>query len=282
MLQTTLLAYSTCANRRRANAAEIAQPPRVSIIIPVLNESKGIKDCLDYLNTQLVPPAYEVIVVDGGSSDDTVKVVKSVKKARVVKSGRGRGRQMNAGADKARGDYLVFVHSDSRPPRDLIALIRKTLKDDKVVLGGFFTSIEYKGSVLWPTTIHHFIKTCYAPLIFMPGTSFFKGMRCLFGDQSMFCRKSQFDKVGGFKAELPIMEDADLCLKMHKDARSDGKSGRIVQLNAVNRTSGRRIGQWGSLKATYIQFRIALAWWLGATPEHLHELYHKIYTDAFR
>ncbi len=272
----------------------------VSIIVPALNEANGIADTLNYLNS-LQPPAAEIIVVDGGSTDNTVNLAKKAG-AKVVRSKRGRARQMNEGAKKATttattpsaaakfknreeknvDSILMFVHSDSRPPLDAILRARKTLADPRIVLGGFFTSIEHDGKILLFTTFHQFISTYYAPLLFAP-VGFTRGLKCMFGDQSLFCRAADFKRVGGFDSTLPIMEDADLCVRLHREGLESGKPGREVQLNTcVNRTSGRRIAPWGNWQTTKIQFKLALAWWRGASGEAMWEMYDTWYTDAYR
>lgn len=152
----------------------------VSIIVPTLNEANGITETLTYLNT-LSPAAAEIIVVDGGSRDNTVDLAKKTGAAKVVRSKRGRGTQMNQGAKKAKivtgnkdsksnnenstDSILMFVHSDSRPPQDAVLRARKTLADPRIVLGGFFTTIEHHGKVLLFMTFHQFISTYYAPLL---------------------------------------------------------------------------------------------------------------------
>ena len=88
------------------------------------------------------------------------------------------------------------------------------------------------------------------------------------GDQVQFCRQKDFKAVGGFNPELIIMEDADLCIRMHMEARGDGRRGRVKMLPSLVQTSGRRINSWGPLRSTWIQFRIALQWYLGEAEPH--------------
>lgn len=276
-----LATIGTVQKQKHKSLRAIDTTTPVSIIVPALNESKGISDAIAYLRS-LDPGAAEIIVADGGSTDATARLARKAG-AKVVRTRRGRARQMNTGAEavKKKDGIFLFVHSDSRPPRDAVALVRVALSDPGIILGGFRTSIESDGDVLRFPTFHLFIKTYYAPLIFAP-LQFIGGLRCMFGDQSLFCRAKDFWRIGGFDSRLPIMEDADLCVRMHKERVANGKLGKEVQLHAVNRTSGRRIGEWGNFKSTMIQARVALAWWLGATPEELWNIYDKLYTDAFR
>lgn len=192
---------------------------------------------------------------------------------------------MNTAAKIAKGDVLMFVHADSKPPSDAVKHVWRVLNvDPGIVLGAFFTVIEnpHTKKPMYFSTFHNFIKTYYAPLLFKP-LSFLRGMRCCFGDQTLFCRKKDFERVGGYDDDLPIMEDADLCTRLHEHGREDGKYGREVQiLSAVNRTSGRRIHHWGNLKATLIQFYLGLRWFCGASAEELWNDYDRIYTDLYR
>jgi rSAM/selenodomain-associated transferase 2 len=252
----------------------------VSVIVPALNESKCIEEAVRHLR-RLSPAACEVIVVDGGSGDGTTALARRAG-ARAVRAPRGRAAQMNAGAAAASGDLLLFVHADSRPPADAVAAARRALGDPRVVLGGFSTLIQHRGRTLWFSTAHNWLSTYYAPLLFDPA-GFARGLRCLFGDQTLFCRAADFRRAGGFDGALPIMEDADLCIRLHERGRVDGRRGREVQLRgAANRTSGRRIAPWGNLRATAVQVRLALAWRWGASPAELRQLYDALYTDAFR
>lgn len=289
---------------------------RVTIIIPVLNEASSIVATLEQLR-QLQPAAAELIVVDGGSTDGTAKLVrKSGLADKVLSSGRGRAVQMNAGAAAATGDLLCFLHADTQPPADLVAVMRQELRDPQTVLAGFVPSIEVPGRRRWLLSFHNFISTYYAPLLFRP-LSYLQGLRNLFGDQTMFCRACDFQAVGGFDDKWAIMEDTDLCVRMHEAGpcshqhtatasvglqqgqrpcqqqrrRAPGSSvqlwlqprGRVKQvLHRVSRTSGRRLDAWGPLRATYIHVVIGASWYFRRDPVQLAELYNRLYTDAFR
>ena len=285
-------------NKRKAKTTIATDTTPVFVIVPTLNESKTITSTIHHLKNTLHPPPTRIIVVDGGSVDNTVVLAKSAGADTVINlRKRGRGRQQNAGARAATpgrhtstasnsrsSSILMFVHADSRPPATAVTIARRVLSDPNTVLGGFFTLIEHEnGRPLVFTTLHNFISTYYAPFLFSPRAAL-GGLKCMFGDQSIFCRSEDFWRVGGFDDTLPIMEDADLCVRMHHGGLGSGRPGREVQVvSAVNRTSGRRIGSWGNVKATYIQFRIALAWWMGSkSAEELWDLYDRLYTDTFR
>jgi rSAM/selenodomain-associated transferase 2 len=248
---------------------------RVSIVIPTLNEAECLGRTLRQLSL-LNPPAWEVLVVDGGSEDETIAIAQSIFEtfpttttARVIPTvGRGRSVQMNQGAKAATGENLCFLHADTLVPDDLVAVIARTLIDKSVAGGGFISLMAGSETTRWGVSLHNYLKTYYAPLIFRPYL-FLKGLRLLFGDQVIFCRHGDFGKVGGFDSALPIMEDADLCLKLVR-------LGRIRLVNRIVQSSDRRVARWGSLKATAIYMYIGFLWGLGVPASYLKKFYEEI------
>lgn len=239
----------------------------ISIIIPTLNESSCLRRTLRLLSL-LDPPAYEVLVVDGGSEDETIAI--AIKEGAHVLNSKERGRavQMNQGAEVATGKILCFLHADTSVPDDLLAVIEQTLADQTVAAGGFISLMVGSQTTRWGVSLHNYLKTYYAPLIFRPYL-FFKGLRLLFGDQVMFCRRNDFWDYGGFNAALPILEEADLCLKLVQ-------RGRICQVNRIVQSSDRRVARWGSLKATALYLYIGFLWGIGVSPTYLKQFYEDI------
>jgi len=187
----------------------------------------------------------------------------------VMAKQRGRAVQMNLGARLATGDILCFLHGDTLVPDDLIKLIRMTLVNPKIACGGFVSVMTGLQTTCWGITLHNSLKTHYAPLLFRPHRYFGDGLRILFGDQVMFCRQTDFWNCGGFNASLPIMEDADLCLKL-------SKLGRIYQVNRVVQCSDRRVVKWGILKANFIYFLIGFSWGFGIPASRLKRFYEDV------
>ena len=298
--------------RRKSNARRQMPSCRVGVVMPVLNESEAIERSLSALLTAS-PRVDAVVVVDGGSKDDTLeRVRRTARKTRDgtrvhILRGRaaGRGRQMNAGAalllrmwgadnagngDEAnrrrrgavRTSLVGFVHADTVVPNDVVELAREPLlSDESTVCVGFKTVIGSYRLV----SLHNTLKTFYIPALLRP-IAFSRGLRLLFGDQCMFMRLRDFGAVGGFDATHQIMEDADMCLRLHGIERacesrrigSRRRKGRIRLLDGSVYTSGRRIDHLGgALHATAVHFIVALSWFWGVSPEKLKELYEGMY-----
>lgn len=239
----------------------------VSIIIPTLNEANYLGRTLRQLSI-LDPPAWEVLVVDGGSEDETVAVAQKHGACVSISNHCGRSVQMNQGAETATGEVLCFLHADTWVPDDIVAVIAQTLADRTVACGGFISLMAGDNTTRWGVSLHNYLKTYYAPLLFRPHL-FFKGLRLLFGDQVIFCRRTDFWECGGFDSALPILEDGDLCLKLVR-------RGRIRLVNRIVQSSDRRVARWGSLKATAIYLYIGLMWGFGVSATYLKQFYEDI------
>lgn len=244
----------------------------VSIIIPTLNEGRCLARTLRHL-TILEPPAKEIIIVDGGSTDDTVaiahsKIAQSANVTLIYSPQSKRALQMNLGAEQATGDMLCFLHGDTLVPDDLNAVIATTLENPKVAGGGFI-SVMAGETTRWGTSLHNSLKTYYAPMLFRPRLFFQKGLRLLFGDQVIFCRRQDFIDCGGFDSALSIMEEADLCIKLTQ-------KGRIRQVNRIVQSSDRRVAKWGPLKANFIYLSIGFLWGVGVSADRLKRFYEEV------
>lgn len=223
--------------------------PRISIIIPTFNEAANlVKTLASTKNASDV----EVIVVDGGSNDETVRVARSWG-ARVLTSAPGRARQMNAGATRATGDVLLFLHGDTRLPRGFDNHVRKILARPHTVAGAFQLRID--GQVPGLRIAERLVNLRS------------RRLQLPYGDQSIFLRADLFREMGGFP-DMPIMEDFELIRRLRR-------RGRIVIAPVPVLTSARRWENLGILRTTLINYAIPLAYYLGASPSRLARWYHR-------
>lgn len=251
---------------------------RISIIIPTVNEERALPRIFRQLR-QLYPAPDEIILVDGGSNDQTISLIENEMTAllrdglpvfRLIRSPIARrSYQMNAGVEAATGDYLCFLHADTALPDDALMVVEQTLANPKLAAGGFISIMRGPLRTCWITSFHNFIKTYYAPLFFRPYLFFARGARLLFGDQAIFCRREQFLACGGYADDLPIMEEADMLLRLVQ-------YGRIRQVNRVVESSDRRVAKWGFWRANALFLYVGILWGVGYSAEKLKQLYEDI------
>ena len=225
----------------------------VSIVIPMLDEAAALPRLIRVL-ASLDPAPLEILAVDGGSRDDSVAIAEAAG-WRVIRSPAGRGIQVNTGVAAAAAPVVCVLHADTLPPDDMIAVIARVMADPRNALAGF-TPLIAGETTRWGTSFHNWIKTWYAPLLVRPHL-FLRGVRLLFGDHAMFFRRADFLAVDGCDPGLPVMEEADLCIKL-------ARLGRVRLINRVVHTSDRRIAAWGPLKANWIYFKVGILWAFGA------------------
>src|SRR5207247_4037988 len=192
-----------------------------SIIVPVFNEAPLIRPFLQHLRERA--PGAEIIVADGGSTDDTAELAADLCD-RLVQSQRSRANQMNSGADAARGEILWFVHADAELPLECLDEIARIMHDSKVA-GGYFRIRLPRGLVYRLTdSFAH-----YAGILLR--------MRC--GDHGIFCRRAAFIDIGGFPA-VPIMEDVEFFRRLDGNGRVKYVDRRIAvsprRYEAIGRT----------------------------------------------
>jgi rSAM/selenodomain-associated transferase 2 len=219
----------------------------ISVIVPALNEEHVIAANIEALKC-LAP--YEIIVVDGGSDDGTRDIC-ARSGVTVLSSGRGRARQMNLGAEQARGDVLLFLHADTRLPASALSDIAESLGDSRYVGGRF--DIELDGERWMLKVIGRMIS--YRSRISRVGT----------GDQAIFVRRDIFQRMGGY-LDVPLMEDIALC-------RALKRRGKIACLRSRVITSARRWendGVWRTIVRIWILKLLYLA---GVSPSRLKRFY---------
>ena len=239
-------------------------PHNLSVIIPTFNEQKALPDVLKQLR-KVLNKDDEVIIIDGGSTDATAAIILAHDFQFLKSNKKGRAAQMDFGARQAKGEYLCFLHADTIPPHDLKRKVKTTLSNQKVVLAGF-TCIMKGKKTQWLMSALNYLKTYLLPLIYRPYAFLFNGLRLVFGDQLMFCRKSDYLASGGFNPKCLIMEEAELCLKMNE-------LGSIKQIKDRVYSSDRRVQKLGPTKALYIYISIAIGWAFGVSTEKLSARY---------
>lgn len=219
----------------------------LSIIVPVLNEAEGLPGHLAAL-APLRRRGCEVIVVDGGSDDASADLARPLADA-VVAAPRGRAPQMNAGAAAARGEWLLFLHADTRLPENADGLIAQALDGGKA-WGCFDVAIEGPPGLALVARLMNW--------------------RCRLtgiatGDQAIFVTRSAFDAVGRYP-DIALMEDIAI-------SKGLKRLGRPACLRERAVTSGRRWQRHGPVRTVLLMWRLRAAYALGADPDRLARRY---------
>lgn len=235
---------------RQSKLAPSAQVPRIAVIVPALDEGEGIADTL---RSARDPAVAELIVVDGGSADDTVARATPLAD-RVLVAPRGRASQMNAGAraSRADADVLLFLHADTLLPSGFGALVLQAI-DDGAVAGRF--DVVLRGT--------HPLLRVVATM--MNARSRLTGIST--GDQAIFVRRDVFERLGGYAA-IPLMEDVELTTRLKR-------AGRLAALRLRVSTSGRRWEEHGVVRTIVLMWLLRLAYACGVPADRLARRYRR-------
>jgi len=220
---------------------------QISVIVPVLNEAAVVGDTLRRARQ---PGVVEILVVDGGSTDQTATVAADLAD-RVLHSAPGRARQMNVAAAVARGEILLFLHADTLVPDGYAHAILDALHDTEVVGGRFDLHLAPSSPLLWLT----------AELINLRS----RLSRIATGDQGIFIRRQVFERLGGY-ADIPLMEDLDLSRRMKR-------AGRLACLRQRLTTSSRRWRQNGVVRTILLMWTLRFLYTCGVSPVTLKRVY---------
>ena len=221
----------------------------VTIIIPTYNEAETIPRLLDRLVREDV---YEIIIVDGHSSDRTEEIARKYPVA-LMKAPRNRARQLNEGAKAASGDILLFLHADCTLGGKALNAISKAVGEG--FAGGCLSQrIDSK--------------SCIYRIIELSGNLRARIFRIFYGDQAIFATRDVFDRIGGFD-EVELFEDVMFSKKMKK-------SGKTCILNQHVHSSARRWQKQGICRATVINWLVSVGFLLGVSPHHMKKIYHDI------
>jgi rSAM/selenodomain-associated transferase 2 len=221
-------------------------PPVVTLVIPVLFDADAASSLLARLSPT---PDVEIIVVDGDADGRLDPLVAAHGAARLQRSDAGRGRQMNAGARDANGEWLLFLHADSTLPGGWLAAIAGL---ESEVIGGWFQfALDDRA---WQARVVERLTAWRVSWLGLP-----------YGDQGVFVRRRVFDQLGGFR-EWPLMEDVDFVRRLVR-------AGRVTSLPLRLATSSRRWRRDGWFRRSWKNLALVALFFLGVPPARLARWY---------
>ena len=221
----------------------------ISVIIPVLNEAKILDQSLARLTPQL--KGHELIIVDGGSTDETLLIAKRYGQA--ISSEGGRARQSNAGAATARGDILLFLHAD-------VWLDAGAIEGVEIAISAGYVGGAFKQRIEEDHPLYRLIEHA--------ANFRAKWLRIFYGDGGIFVRRTHFDCIGGFP-DIPIMEEVGFSRQLRR-------RGTVTLVEPGIHISARRWQKNGILRTTLTNWLITLLYLLRVPPTHLAKLYRHI------
>ena len=227
----------------------LADDMRTSVVIPVLNEAEVMKKAIA---KAWAAGAFEVIVADGGSRDNTAEFVRQ-SDAKLVIGESGRGQQMNLGAAQATGEILLFLHADTWLADKAIDQLNVAMSQSDSVGGGFHQALNSSRMVYRMIEAGNAFRARY--------------QRLVYGDQGIFVRRSVFEQLGGF-AEIPLMEDFDFSQRCFVDSAP-------LLLEGPIHVDVRRWERLGVMRTTINNWKIAKAWRQGVGAEELYRRYYR-------
>ncbi len=224
---------------------------RISVIIPVYNEEKRINQTIGNLCSGNFNEKFEIIVPDGNPKGNTIKAIRDRRVIKIL-SPKGRGIQMNRGAQIAKGQILLFLHADTSIPFEGLKIISEKCKDGEIVGGAFDLNIDSPKKIF---RIMEKISSIRSRITKIP-----------YGDQAIFIKRENFFQIGGFK-NIPLMEDVDLM------RRVKNKGMKIIFPSCPVVTSARRWKKEGIVHATLRNWVILMLYFAGQSPSSLEKFY---------
>ena len=233
----------------------------VSIIVPILNEANNLPHLFTHI-AGLNPSLQQIILVDGGSNDDSFewaqKFIADLNNSnqsainwQVVKSQAGRARQMNKGASLATSDILLFLHADTELPTHVVADIQTAMQ--KSEWGRFNVKLNSRQPMLW--VVSHMINlrsrlTSIAT-----------------GDQAIFITRKLFEQVGGYPQQA-LMEDVELCKQLKAKSKPACLKTKVI-------TSARRWEQHGTCRTILLMWQLRFDYWRGVSADNIKARFYK-------
>jgi len=243
-----------------------AVPITLSIVIPLLNEADNLPKLMGHL-AHLNPAPYQVILVDGGSTDNSVAIAKELIESlidsspsvingqvidwQVIESAAGRALQMNAGAELAMGDVLLCLHADTQLPNHAIADITSAVR--QAAWGRFDVRLDSSAWML--KVVSQMINW----------RSRFSGIAT--GDQAIFIKKPLFEQLGGYPQQ-PLMEDIELCKRLKAVGKPACLRSKVI-------TSARRWQQYGTWRTIGLMWHLRFDYWRGVSADNIKQRYYK-------
>lgn len=243
-----------------------AVPITLSIVIPLLNEADNLPKLMGHL-AHLNPAPYQVILVDGGSTDNSVAIAKELIESlidsspsvisgqvidwQIIESAAGRALQMNAGAELATGDVLLFLHADTQLPNHAIADITSAVR--QAAWGRFDVRLDSSAWML--KVVSQMINW----------RSRFSGIAT--GDQAIFIKKPLFEQLGGYPQQ-PLMEDIELCKRLKAIGKPACLRSKVI-------TSARRWQQYGTWRTIGLMWHLRFDYWRGVSADNIKQRYYK-------
>lgn len=225
--------------------------PKISVIIPVLNEEEAIDRLLNELKQRSSEGSCEILVVDGGSTDRTQELAQDAGATVIESEKKGRAAQMNLGAKHASADILYFLHADTIPPADFDSYILKSLSKG---FGAGCFYLQFDDS--------------HPALRFYAWFTRFKSTLIRFGDQSLFVTKLVFESIGGFDESLIVMEDQKIVRKIKRESPF-----KVIKSPVI--TSARKYRENGVYRLQGVFFLIWAGYYLGLDQQSLTDIYRK-------
>lgn len=222
----------------------------ISVVVPTFNEEGVVGRCIGAVKAEKAD--CEIIVADGGSSDNTLGDVEGLRDVLVVRSGKGRGLQLNAGAQAARGDVLLFLHADTVLEEGWSRDLLSACSEDGVAGGAFTFKIDVSG---FQYRLIEFWVKLRCRMFSLP-----------YGDQGIFVKKEIFEKLNGYR-DIPLMEDVDIVERMKK-------FGSIVILRKNAYSNARKWVTEGWFRTSVRNQILMLMYRMGVAPHYLAKIYY--------